>query len=764
MAITGKAISELTLATSLSTGSYFPVVDPTLGIGSRNVRVTVDGLSKNLVNVTYLTGNQTISGVKTFSSRPTVNGTGVLLSGEATSSTISNVVYQTGDQTISGVKTFVGTGYFLSGLIVSGSGLRVSGAASFSQRPTVNGTGVLLSGFDSYTVSGEIWITLRTDGLSGNGSISSPYDGSTAQKLSGIFKSYEGKDVNINFFPGTYYTYPTVSNYGHLWKPGAWNIKGAGMDKTTIILTGVTSGRSYAFANDYSTDTNLSIKPMTVQDLTIDGVGYVANASVAAVMIHNTPALIARVRATNFGNSQPGLECFPLQITPLFSNPQSLKNAIIEDSIVINPWSGTDAFTAFTISPINNHGVGNSIFNSDFSGNANLSNIIRGCYADLNCHKDNIYSAANDGTGQTIYRQAFSAPMVENNYCQNLTVGVYADSWNFNRVVWRNNTVINARWGLALDLANGYSGDSVLIENNLIELSNYTGYSYYKGMRILPSSPASGMRHVDISNNKIYVRSGTFGTGSYAGIEAYGSIQNLRISNNIIADFSLVGGTNILASATQKRVYNNLTTGLSFLPEENPLYVSASGNQTISGNKTFTGVSSFNTASFSNRPTVNGTGVLLSGEASSATVSNVVYTTGNGTTQTISGSLTVTGHFSANTKSFLIDHPTIPGKKLQYGSLESPYHGIRLTAKDKVKNGLCQVKLPEYIKGLIHQEEVNIQITNINHDKILYVKDIDINNNYFIIGCNNEFDFREYEFYWSFTAVRKDVDPLIVEY
>lgn len=34
----------------------------------------------------YLTGNQTISGVKTFTSRPTVNGTGVLLSGEAAGS------------------------------------------------------------------------------------------------------------------------------------------------------------------------------------------------------------------------------------------------------------------------------------------------------------------------------------------------------------------------------------------------------------------------------------------------------------------------------------------------------------------------------------------------------------------------------------------------------------------------------------------------------------------------------------------------------
>ena len=213
MAITGKAISELTLATSLSTGSYFPVVDPTLGAGSKNVRVTVDGLSKNLVNVTYLTGNQTISGVKTFSSRPTVNGSGVLLVGEATSASVSGAVYTTGDQTVSGnktftgisyfnsgafsnrptvngvgvllvgeatsasvsgavyttgdqtvsgVKTFAATGYFLSGLIVSGSGLRVSGAASFSQRQTVNGTGVLLVGeatSTSASVTGAVYTT-----------------------------------------------------------------------------------------------------------------------------------------------------------------------------------------------------------------------------------------------------------------------------------------------------------------------------------------------------------------------------------------------------------------------------------------------------------------------------------------------------------------------------------------------------------------------------------------------------------------------------
>jgi hypothetical protein len=52
----------------------------------------------------YATGDQTISGVKNFSSRPTVNGTGVLLSGEA-AQLPNTIVYTTGNQTISGPKT-----------------------------------------------------------------------------------------------------------------------------------------------------------------------------------------------------------------------------------------------------------------------------------------------------------------------------------------------------------------------------------------------------------------------------------------------------------------------------------------------------------------------------------------------------------------------------------------------------------------------------------------------------------------------------------
>ena len=144
------------------------------------------------------------------------------------------------------------------------------------------------------------------------------------------------------------------------------------------------------------------------------------------------------------------------------------------------------------------------------------------------------------------------------------------------------------------------------------------------------------------------------------------------------------------------------------------------------------------------------------------------YVSGNSVLQgnlTVSGNTTITGHLSAASKSFLIDHPTQVGKKLQYGSLESPYHGIRLTDKNKISADIVKVYLPEYISSLVNDEKINIQLTNINHDKNLFIKEVNINENNFIVGMNRGwFDKNEYEFYWSFTAERKDIPKLIVEF
>ena len=144
------------------------------------------------------------------------------------------------------------------------------------------------------------------------------------------------------------------------------------------------------------------------------------------------------------------------------------------------------------------------------------------------------------------------------------------------------------------------------------------------------------------------------------------------------------------------------------------------------------------------------------------------YVSGNSLLQgdlTVSGNTTITGHLTAASKSFLINHPTQVGKKLQYGSLESPYHGIRLTDKNKISADTVKVYLPDYISSLVNDEKINIQLTNINHDKILFVKEVNVNENNFTIGMNRGwFDKNEYEFYWSFTAERKDIPKLTVEF
>jgi hypothetical protein len=122
------------------------------------------------------------------------------------------------------------------------------------------------------------------------------------------------------------------------------------------------------------------------------------------------------------------------------------------------------------------------------------------------------------------------------------------------------------------------------------------------------------------------------------------------------------------------------------------------------------------------------------------------------------------GHLAATTKSFLINHPTRPGHKLQYGSLESPYHGVRLTGRDKITSGWCVVKLPEYIRELVNDDEdVNIQLTNYRHGKTLYVSEVNVAHNEFTVKTDSWFG-NDLEFFWSFTATRKDIDPLRVEY
>lgn len=98
-------------------------------------------------NLIYISGNQTISGTKTFYTRPLVNGTGVLLIGEGEAGgALNNVVFTTGNQAISGTKVFV-------------DNIGVSGTGIFNALDLNNIDNLNLSGVDITITSGNVTLT-----------------------------------------------------------------------------------------------------------------------------------------------------------------------------------------------------------------------------------------------------------------------------------------------------------------------------------------------------------------------------------------------------------------------------------------------------------------------------------------------------------------------------------------------------------------------------------------------------------------------------
>jgi hypothetical protein len=118
--------------------------------------------------------------------------------------------------------------------------------------------------------------------------------------------------------------------------------------------------------------------------------------------------------------------------------------------------------------------------------------------------------------------------------------------------------------------------------------------------------------------------------------------------------------------------------------------------------------------------------------------------------------LFVNGSFAANTKSFVIDHPTKPGMKLRYGSLEGPENGVYVRGK---LDGTRVIDLPDYWEGLVDLDSITVQLTAIGRSQNLYVTDIDG----LKIHIDTENHTQPYCFYHVY-AERKDVEKLVVEF
>ena len=117
--------------------------------------------------------------------------------------------------------------------------------------------------------------------------------------------------------------------------------------------------------------------------------------------------------------------------------------------------------------------------------------------------------------------------------------------------------------------------------------------------------------------------------------------------------------------------------------------------------------------------------------------------------------LEVNGEISATNKSFVINHPTKPGLKLRYGSLEGPENGVYIRGISTSSI----IDLPDYWLGLVDYNTITVHLTPIGKNNSHYF--IKCEDNKVYIGTSL---FKKINCFYSIWAERKDVPKLIVEY
>ena len=130
----------------------------------------------------------------------------------------------------------------------------------------------------------------------------------------------------------------------------------------------------------------------------------------------------------------------------------------------------------------------------------------------------------------------------------------------------------------------------------------------------------------------------------------------------------------------------------------------------------------------------------------------------NNTTEALTiqndGDVVVAGSFSADSKSFLIDHPTKENKKLEHGCLEGPEFGVYYRGRTQSNT----IILPDYWAGLVREDSITIQLTPKGSFQHLYV----------ISQCLSEVvigaaDGEIIDCFYTIYGERADIDSLVVE-
>ena len=128
-----------------------------------------------------------------------------------------------------------------------------------------------------------------------------------------------------------------------------------------------------------------------------------------------------------------------------------------------------------------------------------------------------------------------------------------------------------------------------------------------------------------------------------------------------------------------------------------------------------------------------------------------------GNSSAANAAVSITGHLEATTKSFNIPHPLLEHKRLVYGSLEGPEHGMYARGSFDVEDERRKVAidLPMYWSKMVHPD-YTVNLTTYG-DYNVWIKERDENG--FWVETNSD---KEWSFDWNVIGGRRDA-KLVVE-
>lgn len=295
----------------------------------------------------------------------------------------------------------------------------------------------------------ELYLAVRADGKSGQGTADDSMDASTPEKLDAILARHNA-GFTFHYAAGTYQTHGYRFQQRETAFPGCRHF-GAGIGKTVIQL--VNASEPVKDGVIFQCDYNHRVDGFEIHDLTLDcnwahNPMFLRGLSVlGAVNVNGSNVLLQNVKIIGFGTRTPRSECFPVFVYPGHDfTGQRFDNVRIINCIFSNPATG------------NRDGLSCAVIGAD-EGVTMTGGVIRGC-------------KFLDVSSDFLYSHAFFAENCEDNYVRNCGQAFYTEPTDKQDYTWviRNNRFINVETGAFVNWHPGAYLGHIIFENNLVEL------------------------------------------------------------------------------------------------------------------------------------------------------------------------------------------------------------------------------------------------------------------------------------------------------